>query len=160
LARPVYRARQVFTALFPRVDAADLGAVAAVLPPPLLRLFETMERRDQRHAIEVMRRLEAGGVTNPDLLTAALLHDCGKGAVPVWLRVAYVLSPTWVDGAAREGAAGWRGAAYRLSRHVELGLAAAESAGASAATLRLISGTVDSSEQENLRLLHAADDAS
>jgi hypothetical protein len=56
-------------------------------------LFHSMERRDQRHGLEVMRRLRFGGETDRELLTAALLHDCGKGAVPAF---AYVVTPALV----------------------------------------------------------------
>ena len=65
-----------------------------------------MQRRDQRHALEVYRRLRDASVTDPSALAAALLHDCGKGAVPVWLRILYVLRPSLIDRIAREDAAG------------------------------------------------------
>ena len=38
-----------------------------------------MHRADQRHGLDVVAALRADGQTNPDLLLAGLLHDCGKG---------------------------------------------------------------------------------
>jgi HD superfamily phosphodiesterase len=160
LARPLYRSRQVFVALFPRIAAADRALVETLLSGDLLVLFGRMERRDQRHAIEVTRRLRSLGASEPDLLIAALLHDCGKGSVSVWLRVLNVLAPRVVREVSREDYPGWRGAAHRLVVHPQRGASLAAAAGASAVTVRLISGTVEATEQEMLRLLYQADDAS
>jgi len=164
-SRALYRSRQVLHALRPRVDEDGLQYVRGFLPEPLSRLFFAMERRDQRHALEVTGRLRAMAVQDRDLLTAALLHDCGKGAVPVWLRIAYVLAPTLVPALVRragvQGAmAGWRGAAQRLANHVTLGERLASDAGASEVTLRLIAGRPAQAEERLLALLMQADDAS
>jgi hypothetical protein len=160
LLRPLYRSRQVWYALRPRIGPDDIATAQNILGPQLAPLFFRMERRDQRHAIEVMRRLLDGGVNDTDLLTAALLHDCGKGPVPVWLRIAKVLSPSLVRTAGREGDRAWRGAAYRLVHHAELGARDAEQAGAPASTAALIRGQVGPDEASKLALLTAADDAS
>ncbi|HWO73908.1 MAG TPA: HD domain-containing protein, partial [Dehalococcoidia bacterium] len=85
VARGLYRSRQVFHALWPRIDAAELEAALAGLTAGQRALFLGMDRGDQRHALEVLRRLGPAS-TDPDLRLAALLHDCGKGRVPVWLR--------------------------------------------------------------------------
>jgi hypothetical protein len=159
-SRAVYRTRQVLHALRPRIDAAELAAVHEVLSDDLAALFLAMEKRDQRHALEVVRRLRQDGVDDPDLLAAALLHDCGKGAVPVWLRIVKVLSPALLGRLARPGDAGWRAAAYRLEDHAAIGAAKAEAAGASGLTLRLIAGQVLSEEEPKQALLLRADDAS
>ena len=119
-----------------------------------------METRDRRHALEVAGRITAEGIDDRDLLAAALLHDCGKGAVPVWLRIAKVLSPRLVALSAVASSAGWRGAAYRLIHHSEIGARKAEAAGVSPAVVRLIAGTVRPEEAHRLALLQAADDAS
>jgi hypothetical protein len=119
-----------------------------------------MEQRDQRHALEVAARLQRAGQDNPDLIAAALLHDCGKGAVPVWMRVANVLVPSFVRSVALEERPGWRGAAYRLVNHAEIGSRAAAAAGASSLTVDLIRGKVEPAQAGALALLTAADDAS
>ena len=126
-----------------------------------LRLFLSMERRDQRHAIEVMRRLgDSGNGRDTDLLVAALLHDCGKGAAPLWLRIAYVVAPGFVARFSDEPAGGWRSAAARLGDHGERGGRLAAAAGASPAVVRLVAGDTMPEERVRAAALRAADDAS
>jgi hypothetical protein len=161
LARPIYRTRQFILALFPRVQENERQVARSLLSEAEWRLFETMEPRDQRHGIEVMGRLLARGVSDADILGAALLHDCGKGRIPVWLRVALVASPWLVRRIAAAEGPDWRRAAYRLLHHERLSAALASEAGCSPVTVRLISGIVSSETEESaLALLRAADDAS
>lgn len=152
----IYRSKQVLHALRPKLEAGDVELARSLLSEPLMRLFAAMEKRDQRHAVAVTRRLQAAGVKDEDLLTAALLHDCGKGAVPVWLRIAYVLAPAVVRVVADRG---WA-PAYRLANHGRLGAAQAASAGAPASAVRLIEGKPLGDEAGKLALLQAADDSS
>lgn len=158
-ARGLYRTRQVVRALRPRIDAAALEAALTALTEPQKALFLAMERRDQRHALEVLQRL-GEAASDPDLRVAALLHDCGKGRAPIWLRVLHVLAPRASRRLAKAGTGGWRAAAYRLAHHAELGAAKAEAAGASPAAVRLIRGRPAPGEDAKLALLLAADDAS
>jgi len=159
-SRALYRTRQVYKALRPRVAEDELASVDEVLGEGLAGLFFAMEKRDQQHGLEVAVRLRQQGVTEQDLLAAALLHDCGKGAVPVWLRVLKGLSPQTVSRFADETVGGWRSAAYRRATHGEIGARLAASAGASPRTARLIADRVEASEEPARALLHAADDAS
>lgn len=159
IARAVYRTRQGLLALWPRIGVADLTIVDETLNDELAALFFGMERRDQRHALEVARRLMGSGVEELDLVAAALLHDCGKGLVPVWMRVLKVLSPGLLRQLAREGG-GWRGAAHRLHDHASIGAQLAASAGASGLTVRLIGETTSAEDEGSRALLQAADDAS
>ncbi len=77
-----YRLHQFFALLSAhRAAAALVDEAAGHLAPPLLALFRAMPPGEQRHAVEVCRRLEAMGYDDPDLLTAALLHDVGKGTL-------------------------------------------------------------------------------
>jgi hypothetical protein len=147
-------------ALRPRLDAEDLRLAHELLSEGEHNLFLTMEKRDQRHAIEVARKLRAQGIGNRELLAAALLHDCGKREVPVWLRIVYVLAPRFVQASSRQDGYGWRGAAYRLVHHVELSALAAQDADASPTTVRLVRGRPEPEEARLLSLLTAADDAS
>jgi hypothetical protein len=157
--RALYRTRQVYHALWPRIDADDLSAAHMLMTNAQRRLFDSMPRRDRRHALEVMRRLRRDTEAR-DLLLAALLHDCGKGDVPVWLRILHVWAPRLGAAAGRAGAPGWRGAAYRLHHHVELSARLAQDAGCSALTVRLIGGTHTPDEARAAALLWAADDES
>lgn len=160
MARAVYRSMQVFHALRPRLDAADLDFARGRLSEPEARLFFAMEKRDQRHALAVARRLRLDGTDDRDLLIAALLHDCGKGRVPVWLRILKVLHPGLLTRLADARGGGWRAAAYRLAEHAALGARLAEDAGASPTTVRLIAGRVAPDEASKQAQLQAADDAS
>ena len=155
LARPLYRGRQVLHALRPRIDDAELAEARLLLSGHESRLFFAMERRDQRHALEVARRLKPA-TGDRSVLVAALLHDCGKGSVPVWLRVLNVLAPSLVRTLSRLGI----DSARRLRHHAEIGAAMAEAAGSSPTTVRLIRGHVEPDEAWMHALLHHADDAS
>jgi hypothetical protein len=161
VARPLYRSRQVLHALRPVLSKDDAEQARRLLSTEQAGLFFCMEKRDQRHAIEVVRRLSATSVADDsDVLAAALLHDCGKGAVPVWLRMLNVLAPAAVERIARDQAGEIRSAAYRLGHHAEIGARLAEAAGCSPTTVRLILGEVSPDESGRLALLRAADDAS
>lgn len=123
------------------------------------RLFSAMERRDQRHALAVMRRLRAE-VEERDALVAALLHDCGKGGVPVWLRILHVAAPGFGAAVGRQDSRGWRGSAFRLHHHVTLSAELAQAAGCSEVTVRLIAGRHLPEETRLAERLWAADDQS
>jgi hypothetical protein len=145
-------------ALRPRIEEDDLDFARETLSESEALLFFAMERRDQRHALAVARMIHRGTEDRP-LLSAALLHDCGKGRVPLWLRIFNVLSPGGTGRLAADGR-GWRAAAYRLRHHAEIGADMAREAGSSAMTVRLIRGHVEPDEAWCYELLLAADDAS
>jgi hypothetical protein len=71
----------------------DIAHAEQVLSPELMKLFGRMRRSEQLHSLRVTEALRAEGHSEPDLLTAALLHDCGKSRYPLTLagRVAAVL---------------------------------------------------------------------
>lgn len=158
-SRALYRSRQVLHALWPRIPAQELEYALALMTEAEARLFHAMERRDRRHALEVMRRIR-DATEHRDALIAALLHDCGKGSVPVWLRILHVAVPQFGRIAGKDGHDGWRGAAYRLHHHVHLSAQLVREAGSSEVTVRLVGGTHREDEAELARLLYAADDAS
>ena len=60
---------------------------------PRSSFFAGCSASEQAHAFQVLERLKAAGQTDPDLLTAALLHDVGKVLFPLSLldRVVIVL---------------------------------------------------------------------
>lgn len=160
MLRSLYRSRQVWHAVRPRIAEEELSIVSDALSPGLQALFFRMERRDQRHALEVARRLLERGESDRDLIAAALLHDCGKGSAPVWLRIAKVLSPSLLGALAIEGGKGWRGAAHRLVHHAEIGARLATQSGASETTASLVRDHSPPADARLLALLTAADDAS
>jgi hypothetical protein len=161
--RVLHRVRQFFGALKPQVAAADRAEAYAYLDPPLRTLFETMTLRDQQHGIIVYRRVRSAA---PDedvaLFTAALLHDCGKGDVMLWHRVANVLlglAPGVQARVPAEHGAAWRRALWRLLHHPRLGAEMAAAAGADPDVVRMIREQESRLPDARLALLQAADDA-
>lgn len=162
-ARAAYRARQLWRALRATVGGADEVQIAAYLTPPQRRLFYSMSLADQRHCLDVFYTLKAWGVSDHDLLVAALLHDVGKGELRLWQRGAYVLLrllPPLLRWLAHPQGAAWRRALYALHHHQAWGAKRAASAGCSQTVLELIRyhehPKVGSSGR--LALLRAADD--
>jgi len=162
VSRPLYRTRQFLGTLRPRVALAEREEARALLGERLFALFDSMERRDQRHCLDVYRRLSESGCADADLLAAALLHDAGKGRlagprVRLWQRVVHVLLEAASPGRL-ERAGGGLGV---LHRHAEVGAELAAAAGAPAAVVEMI-GEHERREGQDERLhrLRAADDAS
>ncbi len=163
-ARAVYRSRQLFGSLRPRIDGERRARALALLTPPKRRLFEAMTPRDQAHCLAVYERLCAQGHTDKELTVAALLHDAGKGRIALWHRVAYVLLAARAPGLLRRFARpgdgpSWREALYRCWRHPQLGAELARRAGCSDAVVTLIEANENGGGDQRLAALLAADDA-
>ncbi len=163
MARALYRGRQFFGAVRPRVDPSLRDEAFRLLREPERRLFESMTLRDQQHCLAVYRRLRQQGQVDHDLLVAALLHDAGKGRIALWHRVVFVLLEARAPGILRRLAApgdgpGWpaSGGLYRCLHHHELGAKLAEEAGSSDRVVALIRGDAP---DDALATLRAADDA-
>jgi len=76
-----------------RVSDDERNDLRGWLSARQMLLFESMHRADQRHGLDVVAALKADQHTDPDLLLAGLLHDCGKGRqLHVWHRVGWSLS--------------------------------------------------------------------
>ena len=164
LARLRHRLGQFFGAFRPRISVDERADAYRYLTPAEQRLFETMMPRDQQHGIAVSRRIRAAtAVEDRQLLTAALLHDCGKGRVAIWQRVAHVVlgfaAPGLREAIASEHGAGWRRAFWRLLYHPDIGAALAERAGADADVVRIIREQESEHPDARLALLQAADEA-
>jgi hypothetical protein len=164
LARARHRVRQFIGALRPHVSAEERDDAYRRLAPDERRLFETMMLRDQQHGIEVYRRVcAAAGHDDQPLFAAALLHDCGKGRVALWQRVAHVviglMAPGLREAIASEHGAGWRRAFWRLLHHPEIGAQMAARAGAEADVVRMIREQESERPDARLALLQAADEA-
>lgn len=149
-ARLVYRTRQFWHTLRSSVSAEDLALASSVLSPSQLALFRKMQASEQSHSLRVFSSLVQQGENDPDLLTAALLHDIGKIQVPLraWERVLIVLTGTicpecvrrWGVPVAGEplDQAGWRRAFIVAVQHPEWGAELAAGCGASPRTVNLI----------------------
>ena len=141
-ARAMYRTRQFVGALRPVVRRSELREAEAVLGRQLMTLFASMSGRDQRHCLDVYEKLRASGCEDSEVLTAALLHDAGKGSlagkrVRLWHRVAYVLLENGPSTAMKVASAGSRGIAT-LRDHGERGAVLADAFGASAEVVHLL----------------------
>ena len=78
---PVHFVKRYWWAVTARSLSADTSAwVASILIEQEFRLFRQMSASDQRHHVQVARRLERrlGGEVPRAWLAAALLHDVGK----------------------------------------------------------------------------------
>jgi hypothetical protein len=144
-----------------RVGDSERTELETWLTPAQLRLFDWMHLADRRHGLDVVAALREVGVTDPDLLVAGLLHDCGKGPrVRLVHRVAWSLGQkygTWI----------WRFAGKlptfglgldRMRDHPARSAELAAQAGCSARTAELIRHQ-ETPLDEAGRLLLAADEA-
>lgn len=143
------------------VSSAERNELAAWLTPAQLALFDRMQVADRRHGLDVLAALRSARATDPDLLVAGLLHDCGKGPhVRLVHRVAWSLGQ-------RYGEWIWRAASHmptfrygldRLRRHADRSAELAAKAGCSSRTVELIR-LQENPIDEAGELLRAADEA-
>jgi hypothetical protein len=164
LRRVSHRVRQFFGALRPHVSPDERDDAYRWLTEPQRAVFESMMLRDQQHGIVVLRRVRAASPgDDPALFAAALLHDCGKGRIALWQRIAHVLMSAVAPGLgariASEHGADWRRAFWRLREHPRLGAEMAAAAGAEAETVRFIREQDAPSPDARLAILQSADDA-
>lgn len=76
--KPAYRATQFFRALSAKSHKVDHALIDNHLSPTLAQCFYRLNRADQAHAVRVLQYLVQQGEVDPNLLSAALLHDIGK----------------------------------------------------------------------------------
>ncbi len=76
------------------LDDVERSEVIGWLGPHLFELFSSQQVADQRHGLEVGRRVAAAEGSTPDLVIAGAMHDVGKrhsGLGPLGRSVATVL---------------------------------------------------------------------
>ncbi len=73
-----YRATQFFRARSAKSLAPNHALIETHLSPPLAQYFFRLSHADQTHALRVLQYLLQQGEQDPNLLSAALLHDIGK----------------------------------------------------------------------------------
>jgi hypothetical protein len=132
--------RQTRRHLFASVRPVERAAVAAWLTPEQLALFDAMHVADRRHGLDVVAALRAGGMTEPDVLVAGLLHDCAKGNAGLIARVLVSLEQAHLGWPARAASRlpVLRRTLQRLRDHPDLSADKAAAAGCSARTVELI----------------------
>jgi HD domain len=165
--RARYRLRQALWSLAGAPAADDRVLAEGLLAPQLRSLFFRLSPPEQSHAVRVLQRLQQDGCRQPELLTAALLHDVGKTLYPLnlWERAAIILGHALVPGwAARAGEGqphGWRRAFVVARHHPAWGATLAAEAGADSTVCALIRHHQDGADPtpplEGLAELQTAD---
>jgi hypothetical protein len=149
-----------------RVHPDEAALARRILSPTAFALFESMPVADRRHALDVAARLLAAGHDDPDLLSAALLHDAAKGRrMRLWHRVGGVLleafAPRLLRRLARDEPGSWRYPFWLYLHHAPMSADAALAAGASPRAAGFIRGHAQTdADLPLLAALKAADEAS
>jgi putative nucleotidyltransferase with HDIG domain len=176
-SRILYRSRQFWRAISTGPSQGEIDLVSSILTDTQIELFLRMQPSEQAHSIQVMNALRDQGEENPDLLTAALLHDIGKTCTPlrVWERVLIVIVRAVCEncvhkwGSSNEAnlqdGPGWRRAFIVAEQHPAWGAELAARCGTSSLAVSLIARhqeRVDpeagGEEEVLLRKLQAVDD--
>jgi hypothetical protein len=157
------KVRQTLRHVGGRVGESERTALRARLTAPQLALFDSMHHADQRHGLDVEASLRADGHDDPELLLAALLHDCSKGPrVRLPHRVAWSLGERYGDGVTDvfSRVPSFRIAFARLRDHAEDSARLALEAGCSERTCELIRHQADPVDLDAGVALQLADEAS
>ncbi len=140
-----YRVTQFARLFTGRLTPRARAEVQTWLAPPLFELFCRMTPAEQYHAYAVRQTLAAQGQADPDLLTAALLHDVGKTRMPLaaWERALIVLgnrfAPRAADAWGRMGGSPpWRRPFVVSRQHPAWGAEMVYAAGGAPRTVELI----------------------
>lgn len=157
------KTRQAARHVSGRVSPSERAQLEAMLSPAQRRLFWSMHRADQRHGLDVLAHLRARSYDDPDLLLAALLHDCAKGrSVRLDHRVAWSLGERY--GArvrhAFERLPGYDVAFERLRDHAQASARLALEAGCSERAAELIRHQDAPTDPGAGQALRLADEAS
>ena len=175
--RVCYRARQFWLALGAQPEPEQIEQAARLLTPGQMSLFRGLQPGEQAHALNVLSRLVDQGETHPDLLAAALLHDCGKQLYPLnaleraWIVLAERFFPGRMDRWGQAEASSitklpaWRRPLVVAVKHPAWGAELTRQAGATALLQALISrhqeyleATPKDMEDELLKRLQVVDD--
>jgi hypothetical protein len=144
------------------VSPQERAALAAWLRPAELELFDAMHVADRRHGLDVVAVLRRSGVTDRNVLTAGLLHDCAKGDTGALPRIAWSLGEAfgpWVHGIARR-VPGWAPAMDRLRDHAGASADRVAWAGLPDYAVDLVRYQSEPRDAQYGALFHAADEAS
>lgn len=154
--------RQARRHLLARVARGEREALAGWLTPAQLALFDAMHVADRRHGLDVVAVLRAEGTTEPEVLLAGLLHDCGKGDAGLVSRVLVALEQAHLGWPARISSAPppLRRTLQRLRDHAELSAGLAAEAGCPERTVELIRWQDDPRDPVAGERLRLADEAS
>ena len=156
------KTRQACRHVCGRVSSTERAELATWLDEPRLALFDSMHRADQRHGLDVMTTLRGEGYDDPELMLAALLHDCSKGPeTRLPHRVAWSLGERYGEGvlAMLARLPGFGAAFERLRHHADDSARLALEAGCSERTAELIRHQADPTDPDAGMALRSADEA-
>jgi hypothetical protein len=161
----VHRVEQLLGHVRASVSASETAVARRLLPDAAWPLFAAMPVADRRHALDVVDRLTAAGVDDPDVLVAALLHDAAKGhRMRLWHRVAGVLleavAPAQLGRLASPDPRSWRYPFHLYLHHADLSAAAAAAAGCSPRAAAFIRGVTAKADASLAAAFASADEAS
>ncbi len=141
--------RRFFRGFRGTLTSDETRTVEALLGPGELACFHSLQGREQRHAVDVLRHLGAHGTPSTDLQVAALLHNVGKGPLHLYERVAYTLlamfAPRLLDRIATPDGGGFRGAMVAQRDHPSRGVEVLAAIGVRPRVLELVRGHHDAS---------------
>jgi putative nucleotidyltransferase with HDIG domain len=176
-SRLIYRSRQFWQAFSSHAALQDDELLKSILSEDQIELFRRMQKNEQVHSLLVLEALIKQGEQDPDLLSAALLHDVGKSRMPlrIWERVIIVIVHficrdcvyRWgsINAELPQPNFGWRKAFMVAVQHPKWGAEMAASSGVSPRAVALIARHQDkispkpgSREDELLQKLQAVDD--
>ncbi len=164
--RWLYRTWQFFKAMTTRRNPEWERIAGGYLSPEQMALFRRMSPHDQRHSVDVLRRLLKDGHRNEDLLVAALLHDVGKSLARLtpFHRTAWVLAGKRLKRLECREPGRWCYPFFVQREHPKLGAEMASRAGCSSVCVRIIryhheeEPPLSKGERELLAALRAADE--
>ena len=141
--RILYRVSQFWRSVTLKTEYYDLERAQEQLNPVQWELFSRLQPADKNHALMVFHKLLDQGESQPDLLTAALLHDIGKLRYRLnpFERAMVVVISAWMPGWAKrlgvipdqgwQSMPGWHKAFILAENHADWGAEAARQTGAS-----------------------------
>lgn len=77
----IYKLKQIFNYLFPKLKENDIFVIKNILNEEEQNVFFEMNSYDQKHSYNVLKGVMKSSLIGDDSLymRLALLHDCGKG---------------------------------------------------------------------------------
>lgn len=163
-----YRVKQYWWLWTAReLSAEQLATIEQALSPAEWQLFQQFSKSDKQHSYRVFDLLHQAGHTNPDLLTAALLHDIGKTRLRItWIdRVISTLGSLLVSKRAQQWGLvpppyGWRKPFVIKAKHPAWGAEMAQQINSRPTAIALIAHHQDKNSHDDrlLELLQWADD--
>jgi hypothetical protein len=145
VSQALYRTRQFWLAWRTQtLTEEELAPAHSILTTDQMKLFSRLQPSEQIHALRVLQTIQRQGESDPDLQTAALLHDIGKVRAPlkIWERVVIVLGKGFFPKRAKIWGSGqpqgWKRPFVIAEQHPAWGSEMASEAGTSSLALSLI----------------------